>query len=82
VSNKALIDKELIIISYKRSASIKLCSSLKRVYISPIYESMSLRELRDFLLGCEVYFDVIKKYKSRRRIIITALYLYKEALYQ
>jgi hypothetical protein len=82
VSNRALIGEELptIIISYKRSVSIKLRNSLKRVYISSVYKDTSLRELRDFLLGYKVYFEAIEEYKPRRRIAIAALYLRKKAL--
>jgi hypothetical protein len=69
-------------VSHKRSASVELRSSSKRAYAPPVYEGTSLRELRDFLLGCEVYFDAIKEHEPRRRIAIAALYLRKEALRQ
>jgi hypothetical protein len=71
-SNKALTGEEppTIIISYKRSASVKLRSSLKCIYALSVYKDTSLRELRDFLLGCEVYFEAIEEYKPRRRIAI------------
>jgi hypothetical protein len=69
-------------VSHKRSASVKLRSSLKRVYALPVYKGTSLRELRDFLLSCEVYFEAIEEHEPRRQIVIAALYLRKEALRQ
>jgi hypothetical protein len=68
----------------QRAKTVKILGALMRGH-SPgggIYEGTSLRELRDFLLGCEVYFEVIEEYESRRRIAIVASYLRKEALRQ
>jgi hypothetical protein len=80
INNRALIDKEPIIINYKRSASVKLYNSLKYIYISLIYKDTSLRELRDFFLNYKVYFEVIKEHEPYKRIAIAASYLYTEAL--
>jgi hypothetical protein len=57
------------LISRKRAASTELSYSVKRALAPPIYKGLSLRELRDFLLGCDVYFNAIKEHVVRRRIV-------------
>jgi hypothetical protein len=52
--------------SRKRAASTELSYSVKRVLAPPIYKGLSLRELRDFLLDYNVYFNMIKKHAVRR----------------
>jgi len=69
-------------IGQKRAASTDLPHSSKRALAPPVYEGANLRELRDFLLGCEVYFDAVEEQEDRRRIVIAASYLRKEALRQ
>jgi hypothetical protein len=59
---------DVSLISRKRAASIELSYSVKRALAPPIYKGLSLRELRDFLLGCDVYFNAIKEHAVRRRI--------------
>jgi hypothetical protein len=68
------------LISHKRAASAKLSHSTKRALAPPTYKGMSLRELRDFLLSYEVYFDVIKEQLTRRQITVAVLYIREEAL--
>jgi hypothetical protein len=53
-------------ISYKRAASTELSHSTKRALAPPIYKGMSLRELRDFVLSYEVYFNAIEEQLTRR----------------
>ena len=48
-------------VSYKRPASTELSGRSKRVMPPPIYKGANLLELRDFLLGCDVFFDAIKE---------------------
>jgi hypothetical protein len=67
--------------SHKRAASTELSHAAKRALASPTYKGTSLRELRDFLLGCEVYFDAIEEQSTRRRIIVAVLYIREEALH-
>jgi hypothetical protein len=76
------IGEESSLISYKRVASTNLSYSAKRALAPPVYEETNLRELRDFLLGYEVYFDAVEEYKDRRRIVIAASYLRRNALRQ
>jgi hypothetical protein len=68
------------LVSYKRSASTELSHSTKRALALPIYKGTSLRELHDFLLSCEVYFNAIEKQLTRRRIAVAVLYIRDEAL--
>jgi hypothetical protein len=75
-------DEESPLISYKRAASTNLSYSIKRALAPSIYEGINLRELRDFLLGCKVYFDAVEEYEDRRRIVIAASYLRRDALRQ
>jgi hypothetical protein len=80
----AVIDKKssnISLISYKRAAFTKLSYSIKRVLASLIYKGLSLRELRDFLLNCDIYFNAIKEHVIRRRIAVTALYIRDDALH-
>jgi hypothetical protein len=70
----------VLFISYKQAASAELSHSTKRALAPPTFKGTSLRELRDFLLGCEVYFDAIKKQSTRRRIAVAVSYIRKEAL--
>jgi hypothetical protein len=69
-------------VSHKRAASADLPHSVKRALAPPVYEGVNLRQLRDFLLGCEVYFDAIEEHNDRRRIALAASYLRKDALRQ
>jgi hypothetical protein len=68
--------------SHKRAASTELSHAAKRALAPPIYKGTSLRELRDFLLGCEVYFDAIEEQSTRRRIAVAVSYIREEALRQ
>jgi hypothetical protein len=68
-------DSAISLISHKRAASIEFSHSAKRVLIPPIYKGTSFHELRDFLLGYNVYFDAIKEYAVYRRIAVAALYI-------
>jgi hypothetical protein len=69
------------LVSHKRAASAELSHSTKRALAPPTYKGTSLRELRDFLLSYEVYFNVIKKQSIRRQITVAMSYIYKEALH-
>jgi hypothetical protein len=69
-------------ISHKRAASAELSHSTKRALAPPTYKGTSLRELRDFLLGCEGYFDAIEEQSTRRRIAVAVSYIREEALRQ
>jgi hypothetical protein len=69
------MDKESPLVDYKRVASTNLSYSIKCALVPSVYEEINLRELRDFLLGCKVYFDAVEEYKDRRRIVIAASYL-------
>ena len=48
-------------VNYKRLALIELSGRSKRAIPPPIYKGANLRELRDFLLDCDVFFDAIEK---------------------
>ena len=48
-------------VNYKRPVLTELSGRSKRVMPPLIYKDVNLRELRDFLLGCDVFFDVIKE---------------------
>ena len=52
----------------------------KRAMAPPIFRGASLRELRDFQQGCEVFFDAIDEMDVRRRVALAALYLRDLAL--
>jgi hypothetical protein len=74
----AVTDEEssnVSLVSRKRAAFTELSYSVKRVLVSPIYKGLSLRELHDFLLNCDVYFNAIKEHVIYKRIAITALYI-------
>jgi hypothetical protein len=73
-------DSAASLVSHKRAASAELSHSTKRALAPPIYKGMSLRELRDFLLSCEVYFDAIEEQLTRRRITVAVLYIRDKAL--
>jgi hypothetical protein len=75
-------DEESPLVSYKRAASTNLPYSTKRALAPPVYEETNLRELRDFLLGYKVYFDAVEEHEDRRRIVIAASYLRRDALRQ
>jgi hypothetical protein len=64
----AVIDEESVasFISHKRAASAELSYSTKRALAPSIYKGTSLRELRNFLLSYEVYFNAIKKHLIHR----------------
>ena len=64
----------------KRPASQDLTARHRRASPPPAYRGASLRELRDFLLGCEVYFGAEEEYDESRRVKIAASYLRDEAL--
>jgi hypothetical protein len=85
VLSVAIIDKKFFnisLISYKRAVSTELSYSVKRVLAPSIYKGLSLRELRDFLFGCDVYFNAIKEHAVYRRIAVAALYIRDDVLYQ
>ena len=42
---------------------------------SPIYKNTNLRELRDFLLSCDIHFNTIDEPSTGRRIAVAASYL-------
>lgn len=75
-------DSGASLVSHKRAASTELSHSAKRALAPPIYRGLSLRELRDYLLGCDVYFDAIEEYVIRRRIAVAASYIRDDALRQ
>jgi hypothetical protein len=83
-SSMALTGIESTPVSQKRPASTDLSysASVKRALAPSVFKGKSLRELRDFVLGCGVYFDAHEEYEERRRIKIAASYLREEALYQ
>jgi hypothetical protein len=70
------------LISYKRAASTELSHSIKRALAPSTYKGTSLRELHDFILSYEVYFNAIEEQLTRRRITVAVLYIYEEALRQ
>jgi hypothetical protein len=73
---------DVSLVSRKRAASTELSYSAKRALAPPIYKGLSLRELRDFLLGCDVYFNAIEEHVIRRRIAVAASYIRDDALRQ
>jgi hypothetical protein len=56
----------VLFISYKQAASTELSHSTKRALAPPTYKGTSLRELHDFLLSYEVYFNAIEEQLTRR----------------
>jgi hypothetical protein len=58
--------EESLLVGHKRAASTNLPHSVKRALAPSVYEGTNLRELRDFLLGCEVYFDAVEEHEDRR----------------
>jgi hypothetical protein len=74
--------EESSLVSYKKVASTDLSYSIKRALAPSVYEGINLRELRDFLLDCEVYFDAVEEYKDCRQIVIAVSYLRRDALRQ
>jgi hypothetical protein len=74
----AVINEEsfnVSLVSHKRAAFTKLSYNAKRALALLIYKGLSLRELRDFLLNCDVYFNAIKEHVIYRRIAVIALYI-------
>jgi hypothetical protein len=84
VSSVAVTDEDSAtsLASHKRAAFIEFSHSAKRALAPSIYKGTSLRELRDFLLGYNVYFDAIKEHAVRRRIAVAASYIQDDALCQ
>jgi hypothetical protein len=69
VLSVAVTDKEssnVLLISRKRAASTELSYNVKRALASLIYKGLSLRELRDFLLSYNIYFNAIKEHIIHR----------------
>ena len=50
-------------------------TAARRAQAPPIFKGTSLKELRDFQQGCEVFFDAIDEHEIRRRIATAASYL-------
>jgi hypothetical protein len=70
--------------SRKRPASEELSSVARRALPPPVYEGKSLRELRDFTQGCEVFFAAVLPDEDDEpmRIRLAASYLRGQALRQ
>jgi hypothetical protein len=49
-------------ISHKCAALTKYYYSAKRALAPLIYKSISLYELHNFFLDCDIYFDIIKEH--------------------
>jgi hypothetical protein len=78
MSSVAVIDEKfsnVSLISCKRAASTELSYSIKHILAPPIYKGLSLRELHDFLLDYNVYFNAIKEYMIYRQIAVIVLYI-------
>jgi hypothetical protein len=73
-------DSAALLVSHKRAASAKLSYSTKRALAPPTYKGTSLRELHDFLLGYEVYFNAIKEQLTCRQIAVAVLYIREKTL--
>lgn len=69
-------------IGSKRSADDSILSRHRRAFPPPSYRGASIKELRDFLLGCDVYFGAVDEYDETRKVAIAASYLRDEALRQ
>src|ERR1700742_851907 len=52
----------------KRPASQDLTTRHRRAFPPPPYRGASVKDLRDFLLGCNVYFGAVEEYDERRRV--------------
>ena len=52
----------------------------RRAFPPPLFKGTSFKELRDFLLGCEVFFGAVGEHDEIERIAIAASYLREEAL--
>jgi hypothetical protein len=52
----------------------------RRALAPPMFKGTSLKELREFQQGCEVYFDAVDEPDERRRIATAASYLRELAL--
>lgn len=50
-------------------------TAARKAQAPPIFKGTSLKELRDFQQGCEVFFDAIDEHDTRRRIATAASYL-------
>jgi ubiquinone biosynthesis protein COQ9 len=75
-------DSAASLASHKRAAFTEFSHSAKRALTLSIYKGISLRELRDFLLNYDVYFNAIKEHAVRRRIAVAILYIRDDALCQ
>ena len=64
----------------KRPTSQNLSMRHRRAFPPPPYKGASLKELRDFLLGCEVFFSAVEEQDESRRIVVAASYLREDAL--
>ena len=64
----------------KRPASQDLSMRHRRAFPPPPYKGASLKELRDFLLSCEVFFGAVEEHDESRRIAVAASYLREDAL--
>jgi hypothetical protein len=52
-----------------------ISNASRKAMAPPIFKGTSLKELRDFQQGCEVFFDAIDERDIRRRIATAASYL-------
>jgi len=50
-------------------------NTARRAQAPPVFKGTSLKELRDFQQGCEVFFDAVDEHEIRRRIATAASYL-------
>ena len=66
--------------STKRPASQDISMRHRRAFPPPLFKGTSFKELRDFLLGCEVFFSAVGEHDEIERIAIAASYLREEAL--
>jgi len=66
--------------STKRPASQDISMRHRRAFPPPLFKGTSFKELRDFLLGCDVFFGAVKEQDGGERIAIAASYLREEAL--
>lgn len=83
-SSTALTDEapDLSFTTRKRAASSEQPARARRALPPPVYQGANLRELREFLQGCAVYFAAVEEDDERRRIALAASYLRGEALRQ
>ena len=57
------------------AAPTHITPGARRAQAPPLFKGTSLKELRDFQQGCEVFFDAIDELDPRRRIATAASYL-------